>query len=375
MKTIVLLLFALLTFQTTIFSQQFNQNIMVGTESRDYIYYIPSSYNPSTDTVPLLFIFHGLGGSATDMISAGFNQIADTANMIPVYMVGKLNAYGQTSWNNGTLLSPNFDDLAFVAQVLDSMQANFNIDATRIFSTGFSMGSIMSHHIACHNEEFSAIAAVGGPLSTDDLNNNPRTTPVRIMHMHGTADATVPYDSGALPSLSLVPETIQHWKNYNSCSDSIGYAIENTVPDGISVDWFVFNGCNPGTELELWRLNEAGHIWPYPPVNDVFATTIVWAFLMQYDHGYQYGQLALNDFINNNTIEFFPNPTNDYITITTEDLIQRTLLFAENGTLVNENKYVATSSVKEDFSQLKPGIYYIYVNTNKGGKTLKIIKQ
>ncbi len=309
------------------------------------------------------------------MITAGFNQIADTANMIPVYMEGKLNSFGQTGWNNGTLLSPNVDDLAFVAQVLDSMQANFNIDTTRIFSTGFSMGSIMSHHIACHNEEFSAIAAIAGPLSTDDIANNPRTTPLRVMHMHGTADPTVPYDSNALPSLSLVPETIQYWKNYNSCSDSIGYAIENTVSDGISVDWFVFNGCNPGTELEFWRLNNAAHIWPYPPVNDIFATTIAWHFLMQYDHGYQYGQLALNEFDVNNNITFFPNPANDFITVKSDDLIQKTLLFASNGTLIQENNYSSSNSVTENISNLESGIYYMYVSTNNGGKTIKIVKE
>ncbi len=372
----LILLFTTFILGFTAFTQQFNQNIMIGSESRDYIYYIPTVYNPTTDTVPVVFIFHGLGGSASDMVAAGFNQIADTANMIPVYMEGKLNAYGQTGWNNGTLLSPSFDDLAFVAQVLDSIQANFNIDSTKIFATGFSMGSIMSHHIACHNEEFSAIAAVAGPLSTDDLNNNPRTSPIRVMHMHGTADPTVPYDTGALPSLSLVPQTLAHWKNYNACSDSIGYAIENTVSsDNITVDWFVYNGCTPGTELEFWRLNGGAHIWPYPPVNDIFATTIVWHFLMQYDHGYQFGQLALHEFTSNENIEFYPNPTNDFVTITTDDLIQKTLLFSSNGTLIKENEYTSASSVKHDLSNLEPGIYYIYVSTNNGGKTLKIVKK
>lgn len=55
---------------------------------RDFIVYVPESYAPENPT-PVLFVFHGLGGSNTStMNSTGFNVIADQENFIAVYPQG-----------------------------------------------------------------------------------------------------------------------------------------------------------------------------------------------------------------------------------------------------------------------------------------------
>lgn len=369
MKKILLLL--ALSLSAISFSQQTSATLQVGGVTRDYIYYQPAIYNPSTDTIPVLFIFHGLGDNAANMVNTGFNVVADTANMIPVYMDGLLNPYNQTGWNNGTLLATTADDLGFIAQVLDSLQTWYNIDTNRIYATGFSMGSIMSHHLACANDEFDAIAGISGTMATSDISGCGRTNPVRVMHMHGTADATVPYSGSALPSLSLVPQTLDFWKAYSACQDSVAYSIENTVNDGIDVDWFVYNTCNPGEELEHWRLNGGEHIYPYPPVNDIFATTIIWHFLEGYDHGYLFGPLSTNELEKDLSIKVYPNPASSIVAISSEGEIENVTIYSTNGAVVLKSGKYETI----DISSLEAGIYFVFVQTNNGIQTVKIQKK
>ena len=103
MKKLLLFVFTAIS-SSFAFNQQTSATIDVGGEIRDYIYYQPGIYDGSTP-VPVLFVFHGIGDQASNMAQAGFNQMSDTANFIPVYMQGTLNILSQTAWNNGTALA------------------------------------------------------------------------------------------------------------------------------------------------------------------------------------------------------------------------------------------------------------------------------
>jgi polyhydroxybutyrate depolymerase len=146
------------------------------------------------------------------------------------------------------------------------------------------MGGIMTYHMLCAlPNRIAAIASVSGPMSSSDVSGCNPGRPVPVMHMHGTADGTVPYDAGALPSLSLVPATMAFWQNNNSCADSMVYSLPNTVPaDSITVDTIPFSNCN--APVILWRENGADHQWLYKPVNDVDATTQIWLFFRDKVH-------------------------------------------------------------------------------------------
>lgn len=261
-----------------------NQTMMVGPESRSYRQYLPTGFNAISEPgLPLIIALHGLGDNMTNFSNVGFDNIADTARFLVVYPQGTTNILSQTAWNNGTLLSSGSDDVSFLSMIIDSMHVNYNIDLSKVYFTGFSMGGIMSYHMLCAMpSKVAAVASVSGPMSDADIAACNPGRPVPIMHMHGTEDATVPYDSAALPSLSLVPTTLAFWQNNNGCSDSSVFSLPDLVADGITVDTIRFNSC--GAPVVHWRENGADHQWLYKPVNDVDATTEIWLFFRDKSH-------------------------------------------------------------------------------------------
>lgn len=283
MKKILFLLAFCLVAETQ--AQFSNHTLPVGSLTRSYRQYLPSGFNPQTEQgLPLIIAFHGIGDNMTNFSNVGFDNIADTARFIVVYPQGTTNFIGQNAWNNGTLLSSSSDDIAFMNQLMDSMIVNYHVNPAKIYACGFSMGGIMSHHLVCAlPNRIAAIASVAGTMSSSDITSCNPGRPVPVLHFHGTADATVPYDTNALPSLSLVPETMEFWQNNNGCGDSSVNALPDLVAsDSITVDQIVYNTC--GAPLEHWRENGAAHQWLYRPVNDIDATTEIWLFFRDKIH-------------------------------------------------------------------------------------------
>jgi polyhydroxybutyrate depolymerase len=283
MIRIQLFVVAFFTAIISISAQYSNKSMMVGATSRTYRQYLPTGFNAVSEPgVPLLIALHGLGDNMTNFSTVGFGAVADTARFIVVYPQGMLNGFGNSAWNNGTLLSSTADDITFLSMLIDTMKVKYDIDL-RVYLTGFSMGGIMTYHTVCAlPSRIAAIASVSGTMATSDISGCNPNRAVPVMHMHGTADGTVPYNSGALPSLSLVPQTLEFWQNNNGCGDSSIYAMPDISPDGITVDTMVFNTCN--APLVHWRENNADHEWLYTPVNDVDATKEIWLFFSDKVH-------------------------------------------------------------------------------------------
>lgn len=142
MKSTILLVALLLS--SILWSQQTNENVDIGATNRTYVQYLPTGFNPATESLPVVFCLHGIGDVSTNMANIGFNQIGDTARFISIYPQGLTNAFGQSSWNNGTLLSSTANDIDFFHAMMNDMILNYNADPSRIYVSGFSMGSIMS---------------------------------------------------------------------------------------------------------------------------------------------------------------------------------------------------------------------------------------
>ncbi len=284
MKKVFSLMAGLIFTVFGISAQFSNKTMDVGGTPRSYRQYLPTGFNALTEPgVPLIIAMHGLGDNMTNFSNVGFHYIADTARFIVVYPQGSLNAFSQTSWNNGTLLSASTNDIGFLSMLVDTMKVKYDIDLSKVYFTGFSMGGIMSYHMLCAlPNRIAAIASVSGPMSDPDISGCNPGRSVPIMHMHGTADGTVPYDSGPLPTLSLVPTTIAFWQNNNGCADSTVYNLPDPAADGITVDTIPANTCN--APVILWRENGADHQWLYLPLNDVNSATEIWLFFRDKIH-------------------------------------------------------------------------------------------
>lgn len=106
-------------------------SIVTTTDNRNRTFniYVPSVYDFNSPT-PLLFFFHGFGGTGALAERYGMDDFAESLNFITVYPDGYLN-----SWNVGTCCAgaraANIDDVGFVSQLIDQLSSQLCIDPSR----------------------------------------------------------------------------------------------------------------------------------------------------------------------------------------------------------------------------------------------------
>jgi polyhydroxybutyrate depolymerase len=161
-----------------------------GTE-REAIVYIPAT--AKTQTAPVIFSFHGHGGTALNMFrSRGFEQLWPEA--IVVCPQG-LNTPGQLTDPQGDLPGwqkgpgdMNDRDLHFFDAMLKTMREDYKVDDKRIYATGHSNGGGFTYLLwAQRGDVFSAVApsaAVAGRIVN-------LLKPLPAMHLMGEKDPLV----------------------------------------------------------------------------------------------------------------------------------------------------------------------------------------
>jgi polyhydroxybutyrate depolymerase len=257
---------------------------------REYILYVPASYT-GNEPVPLLFNFHGMGGTATYQMEqeGDFRSIADTAGFLIAHPQGTLN--GNVSFWNIGFDTTVVDDIGFTEAMIDSIGAEYTIDRDRVYSAGKSLGGFFSIHLAGQlSEKIAAIAPVAGTMTPDMYNNMSPVHPTPLLQIHGTDDFNVPYNGFPFPYLS-VTEVLQYWVDYNNCNTTpiITQLPDIDTTDGSTVERHVYDGGDNGVNVEHLKVIGGMHTWPGsiagdPGTNyDIDASEEIWAFLSRYD--------------------------------------------------------------------------------------------
>ncbi len=355
MKKLILFLF--LGYSFLGFNQQTYQTIDISGTQREYYKYLPTGYDQNTEQLPIIIILHGLGGNALSLTGGGINQIADTARFIPLYLQGLPNFLGQNSWNNGTALSSSSNDILFISKVIDEVNTQHGIDLTKVYMVGISMGAIMTFHaLTVLDNRVAAVSCHIGTMSTSDLTNYNPTFPIPVQQIHGTNDQTVPYDGTPLQTLSLVPETLNKLKNVNGwLGDSTITPLPNNVNDGITLEQIDYNCTN--ADLQHVKMIGADHIFLFQPANDTSGIFLSWYFLRQYSHPNPITVGLDDDLYIAPKINFYPNPTSDWIKIESTTLINTVNIYNLNGQLMLKQN----NSNQLDVSLLEKGIYIIEI--------------
>ncbi len=156
---------------------------------RSYYVQLPDNYDPSTP-YPVIFQFHPWGGSAEGSLTM-YQLRSKIPDAIYVSPQG-LDAGGSgPGWAN-----TNGVDIAFTEAMVADVQAKYCVDNTRIFSTGFSYGGMMSFAIACElSDVFRAIAPMAGSLYSA-FNCSGTGPAIAMWGSHGTSDNVVPLEDG-----------------------------------------------------------------------------------------------------------------------------------------------------------------------------------
>lgn len=358
---------AILFSQTTI-----SKNILFNGITRNYRIYIPAIYNSSTP-VPLVFNLHGYGSNNIQQEGYGnFRPIADTANFILVHPNGTLDGSSQRYWNCFGTPGTGVNDIGFISALIDTVSKLYSINADRIYSTGMSNGGFMSYDLACGlSNRIAAVASVTGTMIFSHKNWCSPTHPVPVMHIHGTADATVSYNG----STSFVPvdSVVSYWVKRNNCTTT---PVITTVPDinttdGCIAENYLYANGDKGSTVELYKVTNGGHSWPGASVNlnvtnmDFSASVEIWRFFRKYS----LNNLTLsNNEIeeNKNSLILYPNPANDFLSIKFSEKIQDTKISIVNilGHSVYEEKNISQDEYMLNISNWAPGIYFLKLETN-----------
>lgn len=367
-----LIYYSLFLLSFSMFGQQtINGSITHDNMQREYILYVPASYD-STSTVPLLFNFHGYTSNAgQQMVYGDFRPIADTAGFIIVHPQGTTDNTGTTHFNVGFGGSTT-DDVGFTSDLLDTIIAQYNIDEDRVYSTGMSNGGYMSFHLACNlSNRIAAVASVTGAMVPATLNNCGATHTTPILQIHGTNDATVPYNGSSWSS--SIPDVLNHWASYNGCvTTPVIESVPNTsTNDGSTVERYSYQDPNGCTLVMHYKITNGGHTWPgsaivLPSTNyDINGSAEVWNFLSQFDMNGVIGNcqtLTLEE-LGTAAYSVHPNPASTILSI---EGLPKKEIEAQIVNLKGEVilvKQVCQSKNMLDISRIAAGSYLLKIDT------------
>ena len=341
---------------------------MHGGIQRDYLLYIPAIHDPAT-AVPLVFNLHGYTSNNLEQLYYGdFRGIADTANFIIALPNGTLDQLGNRAWNSfGT---STVDDLGYITALIDTIAAQYNVDADRVYSTGMSNGGFMSYDLACfRSQRFAAVASVTGSMITPRFATCAATHPVPVMQIHGTADPTVNYNGGS--GVAGIEAVVAYWVQQTHCNAA---PVITPVPninttDGCTAEHYVYSGGDAGSTVEFFKVLGGGHTWPDAIVDigvtnhDFNASREIWRFFSQY------GLAVLTGIADNaaGDVPFTvaPNPANGPFQLRFTEAATRTItLHDATGRQVQA---LRTARTEVALSPERQGLYLLVVQ--QGGRT------
>ena len=256
--------------------------LMSGGVSRTANVHVPVSYDPTKPTAVVLN-FHGFTSDAGQQaLLTGMTPKADAEGFVVVYPQG-LN----DSWNAGACCgmsaSSQVDDVAFVGDLLDALEAQLCVDAKRVYATGMSNGGFLSHRLACElSDRIAAVAPVAGVLGVPSCNP---TRAMPVMHFHGTLDPLVPYNGDAALGFISVPDTFGGWGTRDGCTGSPVETYRNN-----DSHCSTYESCGAAATVTLCTVDGGGHTWPgglpvpslgYTTTN-LSATDAMWAFFTKH---------------------------------------------------------------------------------------------
>ena len=274
----------------------------------DFHVYVPSTYD-GVNPMPVLLFFHGGGGNATQgERTVNLRTTAEERGFILVrpegYAPGILPV---RTWNAGACcagaVEAGIDHVAAVRAILDRVEAEWRVDADRVYATGHSNGGMMAYRLACQlSDRIAAIAPNSSYLVDRDLEAEPPreqfacnpSRPVPVMHMHGDADVCAPMQGGWSEGLEValrppVSDSISRFVAFNHASTTPRVSYQR-----LDVTCVTYDG-EQNADVVLCTAKGGGHAWPgarYPlasrnscggtAIRGLDANDAIWDFFLEH---------------------------------------------------------------------------------------------
>lgn len=239
---------------------------------------LPPTITPGV-SYPLVLVLHGYG--ATGALQQSYLQLTNLTADPGAFVLapdGTLDGSGRRFWNAGACCDfggSGVDDVAYLGGLVDAVSADWPIDPARVYVVGHSNGAFMAYRLACDRADVvAAIAGLAGATPTAACDP---VRPVSVLHVHGTADATIAYDGGALFGIAYpgAQASAAAWAAHDGCAATwtAGDPVDlvSTLA-GAETTVERADACPTGIGVELWSIGGGSHI---PSFNAGFGAAVV----------------------------------------------------------------------------------------------------
>jgi polyhydroxybutyrate depolymerase len=242
--------------------------------------HVPATYACDTGA-PLVIMLHGYGVTSVSE-EAYLNLLAESDKRGFLYVApdGTKDATTSEYWNATDACCDYYgamvDDSAYLSLLIKEIEAEYRVDAKRIYVVGHSAGGFMAHRLACdHGDQIAAVVSLEGAMFQDPTKCS-GTTPVSVLEIHGTGDAVIAYNGGfigvnAFPS---APTTVADWAKIDGCgaADMSGAPLDlDSGLPGNETTITAYPGCKGGASVQLWTVQGGAH---FPTLGKAFVPTV-----------------------------------------------------------------------------------------------------
>jgi polyhydroxybutyrate depolymerase len=266
-----------------------NNTIVSSGGKREYLLHVPKSYDGAKPT-PLVISLHAAALWPAHQVNLSrWNRLADEQGFIVVYPSGSDMPRIWHVDRGASLMR----DVRFISELMDTLEATYNIDRARVYADGISNGGGMAFVLSCTLSD--RIAAVGLVAAAQSLPWSWCTDrrPVPMIAFHGTADQFVPYQGG--PSrdpfnplqFPAIRDWAANWARRNRCGPT---PVESVV--AADVTRLEYTNCADDAAVVLYTVQGGGHSWPGgkplpewivgPTSDSIDATGLMWAFFREH---------------------------------------------------------------------------------------------
>ena len=273
-------------------AQDREETVRINTNPRTFWIHLPAGFD-AKKRYPVVLALHDLGADGTVMARVShLDETADRFGFIAVYPNAKAGRWTNLDPRSQSRLGRRpgifdfprsasgreehepggepMDDTLYFDAVLDKIESEYRVDASRIYATGLSDGGFMVFRLGCAMaHRFAAIATVAAtlPLGLSETCSNWAWRSVPLLMIDGTSDPVIDYKGRPgldvrYPLLSA-KETLKVWSRMNGCSSKpVRTTLPPRAPDGMETQVDTHNDCRDGGDVILYSVVKGGHTWP-----------------------------------------------------------------------------------------------------------------
>jgi len=231
--------------------------------TREYIIDIPANYDP-TKPYRLVFSWHQAYGSDVGNANGQYPAFNGPNFDAAHYAFFGLKRAATDAGDSAIFVAPEgignlpWDykrDVVLFDDLLALVDANLCIDDSRVFSTGFSFGAMMSYALSITRQTklraVVAMAAANYNLPNEPTDSN--AAPIAYMGTTGMSDGTCPWGTDTMGGKAC---NLQHAKD-NNCTIPSGNNIPTTTAGSKKYVCYDFAGCKAGYPVKTCTFDGA----------------------------------------------------------------------------------------------------------------------